>query len=77
VSASLQVGIVGGWRYLIRERDVDGLFAIVRQDVERDILEDEIAFCYSREVAEVLAPALVAHERRKTLLGGDFIRRNF
>jgi len=77
MSAALQVGIVRGWRYLVRERDGDGLFAIVRRDAGRDILEDEIAFCYSREVAEVLVAALVAHERRKTGLCGDFIRRNF
>lgn len=77
MSAVLQVGVVGGWRYLVRERDGDGLFAIVRRDVERDTLEDEIAFCYSREVADVLAAAFVAHERRKTGLCGDFTRRNF
>lgn len=77
MSTALQVGIVRGWRYLVQECNRHGVFAIVRRDVERDILEDEIAFCYSREVAEVLAAALVAHERRKTGLCGDFIRRNF
>ncbi|MGB7022949.1 MAG: hypothetical protein WBD73_04055 [Candidatus Acidiferrales bacterium] len=77
MSAALQVGIVRGWRYLVRERDGDSLFAIVRRDVERDILEDEIAFCFSQEIAAVLATALVAHEQRKNDLCGDFIRRNF
>jgi hypothetical protein len=63
--ADRQIGIVGGWRYLIRERNRDGLFAIVRQDVSRDILEDEIALVWSSEVGEVMVAALVAHERRK------------
>jgi hypothetical protein len=65
VSEALQVGVVGNWRYLIRPREGEGVLAIVRRDVERGVLEDEMALCYSEEVAEVIAVALVAHERRK------------
>jgi hypothetical protein len=77
MSVVFQVGIVGSWRYVIRERSGGGLFVVARQDVEQDILEDEIAFCYSRDVAGVIAAALVARERRKTDSGREFIRRNF
>jgi len=69
--------IVGGWRYLILERDGEGVFVIVRRDVERDVLEDEIAFCYSQEVAGVILAALVDVERRKIDLRGEFNRHNF
>jgi hypothetical protein len=65
VRTPLQVGSVGGWRYLVCERDGGGVFAIVRRDIDHDILEDEIGFCYSHEVAEVLATALIAYEQRK------------
>lgn len=63
--AARQIGVVANWRYLIRERDGDGLFAVVRRDTARDILEDEIAFCWSEQVAELIAESLVACERRK------------
>lgn len=63
--AERQFGVVGGWRYSVKESSEIGFFVVVRRDVQRDILEDEIAFSYSGEVAEVIAEALVAHERRK------------
>jgi len=69
--------IVGRWRYLILERDGGGVFVIVRRDVRRDVLEDEIAFCYSQEVAGVILAALVDVERRKIDPRGEFNRHNF
>ena len=62
-----RIGIAGSWCYLIRPPDRAGLFAIVRRDLERDVLEDEIALCYSEEVAEVMATALLAHKRRQDI----------
>lgn len=62
MTAYTQAGRRGNWRYLVRPRGGEGVFAVVRRDVLRDILEEEIAFCYSEEVAEVIAAALVAHE---------------
>jgi hypothetical protein len=60
------LGSAGGWRYIVKPDDRRGVFAVVRRDVPQDVLEDEIAFCYSEEVAEVIAVALVARERRKS-----------
>ena len=59
------LGSEGGWRYIVKPDDRRGVFAVVRRDVQGDVLEDEIAFCYSEEVAEMIAVALVARERRK------------
>jgi hypothetical protein len=63
--ADRQIGTAGGWRYFITERNADGVFVIVRRDVLRDILEDEIASTLSLELAEVIAAALIGHERRQ------------
>ena len=69
--AAQQVGVVGPWRYLITERNEDGLFVIVRRDVSRDLLEDEMAFAWSLEVAEFIAAALIAQERRDNWLNSE------
>jgi hypothetical protein len=75
--ATQLVGTVGNWRYFIEERDGSGLFAVVRRDVPGDRLEDPIAFAYSREDAEVIAAAVVAHRRRKNWANEEILRRNF
>jgi hypothetical protein len=69
--ADQQIGVVGGWRYSVTQRDGNGLFVVVRRDVLRDTLEDEIAFSYSSETAEVIGAAIMAHERRKCWRGGE------
>lgn len=77
MSETIQVGIVGCWRYVVRPGDRKGVFVVARRDVPNDFLEDDLAICYSAEVAEVIASALVARERFKNGVRGDICRRNF
>lgn len=69
--ADRQIGIVGCWRYLLTEREGDGVFVIVRRDAAHDIFEEELGSALSLEYAEVVAAALIAHERRKKWPGGE------
>jgi hypothetical protein len=64
MSAPDEIGRVNGWRYVVRQ-DGDHMFVIVRQHLPDDILEDEVAFCFSREIAHVIGLAVVECERRK------------
>jgi hypothetical protein len=64
VNATQQFGMVGNWRYIVRS-DGDGMFVVMRQNLPDDILEDEIAFCHSLEIAEVIVVAIVKHESQK------------
>ena len=77
MSETIQVGIVGCWRYLIRPGGRGGVFVVARRDVPNDFLEDDLAVCCSLEVAELVAGEVVAHARRKLVVGGDIYRSNF